>query len=165
MQYVFLRHTVELCKGSEEEIRFWLTCLQWFSNTMRQVSGSAVQGLEGAALRPVRPPGPRGFSLLNQLILDPGERQFQGLKDSITREGVPVEKEKKVKVERKQEARKITEEREGEDAVGGGGGEEEEEKRGVGGREYPSRGGGGGEGGWQQTRCHSVRICMTLSSL
>lgn len=40
---------------------------------MRQVSGSAVQGLEGAALRPARLPGPRGFSLLNQLILDPGE--------------------------------------------------------------------------------------------
>lgn len=73
---------------------------------MRQVSGSAVQGLEGAALRPVRLPGPRGFSLLNQLILDAGERQFQGLKDSTTREGVPVEK-KKVEVERKQGREKV----------------------------------------------------------
>jgi len=48
-----------------------LTCLQWFSNTMRQVSGSAVQGPEGAALRPGRLPGPRGFSLLSQLIAGP----------------------------------------------------------------------------------------------
>lgn len=64
-----------------------LTCLQWFSNTMRQVSGSAVQGLEGAALRPARLPGPRGFSLLNQLILDPGGGE--GFKDTRTaREGV-----------------------------------------------------------------------------
>lgn len=48
-----------------------LTCLQWFSNTMRQVSGSAVHGLAGAALRPDRPPGPRGFSRLSQLMLAP----------------------------------------------------------------------------------------------
>lgn len=46
-----------------------LTCLQWFLNTMRQVSGSAVQGLEGAVRRPERLPGPLGFSLLSQLIL------------------------------------------------------------------------------------------------
>lgn len=52
---------------------------------MRQVSGSAVQGLEGAALRPARLPGPRGFSLLNQLILEPGERHFQGRKNSKRR--------------------------------------------------------------------------------
>lgn len=29
-----------------------------------------MQGLEGAALRPDRLPGPRGFNLLSQLILD-----------------------------------------------------------------------------------------------
>lgn len=46
-----------------------LTCLQWFSNTIRQVSGSAVHGLDGAACRPVRVPGPLGFKRLNQLIL------------------------------------------------------------------------------------------------
>lgn len=48
-----------------------LTCLQWFSNTMRQVSGSAVQGLEGAALRLDRLPEARGFNLLSQLIVKP----------------------------------------------------------------------------------------------
>lgn len=37
---------------------------------MRQVSGSAVQGLEGVALRLDRLPEPRGFILLSQLILD-----------------------------------------------------------------------------------------------
>lgn len=64
-----------------EDVHLWLTCLQWFSNTMRQVSGSAVQGLEGAALRPDRVPGPRGFNLLNQLILDGRLRQVKGHKD------------------------------------------------------------------------------------
>lgn len=48
-----------------------LTCLQWFSKTMRQVSGSAVHGLEGAVLIPGRLTGPLGFNLLSQLILDP----------------------------------------------------------------------------------------------
>lgn len=48
-----------------------LTCLQWFSNTIRQVSGSAVHGLDGAACRPVRVPGPLGFKRLSQLIFDP----------------------------------------------------------------------------------------------
>lgn len=51
-------------------VHLYLTCLQWFSNTIRQVSGSAVHGLEGAAPRLDRLPGPRGFNLLSQLILD-----------------------------------------------------------------------------------------------
>lgn len=67
--------------SSREDMHLCLTCLQWFSNTMRQVSGSAVQGLEGAALRPARVPGPRGFNLLNQLILDSRLRQVKGHKD------------------------------------------------------------------------------------
>ena len=46
-----------------------LTCLQWFWKTMRQVSGSAVQGLAGAAFRPDREPVPLGVRRLNQLIL------------------------------------------------------------------------------------------------
>lgn len=85
---------------------------------MRQVSGSAVQGLEVAALRPARLPGPRGFSLLNQLILDPGERE--GFKDArMTRRGGGG-------VGRKQTVRRINGDREGGDAEGGA----EEEKGG-----------------------------------
>lgn len=58
-------------KNPREDVYLQLTCLQWFSNTMRQVSGSAVQGLEGTTLRLDRLPGPRGFNLLSQLILEP----------------------------------------------------------------------------------------------
>lgn len=47
---------------------------------MRQVSGSAVQGLDGAALRPVRVPGPRGFNLLSQLILTRGRERSRDKK-------------------------------------------------------------------------------------
>lgn len=53
----------------ENKPMWCLTCLQWFSNTIRQVSGSAVHGLDGAACRPVRVPGPLGFKRLSQLIL------------------------------------------------------------------------------------------------
>ncbi len=53
----------------ENKTMLCLTCLQWFSNTIRQVSGSAVHGLDGAACRPVRVPGPLGFKRLSQLIL------------------------------------------------------------------------------------------------
>lgn len=103
-----------------------LTCLQWFSNTMRQVSGSAVQGLEGAALRPGRLPGPRGFNLLNQLILDPRERQVKGRKNSTTRGGVPVKRSeyrhnrRQGKLKREEKEKMLRE--------GGGGGGEREEK-------------------------------------
>lgn len=103
-----------------------LTCLQWFSNTMRQVSGSAVQGLEGAALRPGRLPGPRGFNLLNQLILDPRERQVKGRKNSTTRGGVPVKRSeyrhnrRQGKLKREEKEKMLRE--------GGGGGGEGEEK-------------------------------------
>lgn len=103
-----------------------LTCLQWFSNTMRQVSGSAVQGLEGAALRPGRLPGPRGFNLLNQLILDPRERQVKGRKNSTTRGGVPVKRSeyrhnrRQGKLKREEKEKMLRE--------GGGGGGEGAEK-------------------------------------
>lgn len=53
----------------ENKTMLCFTCLQWFSNTIRQVSGSAVHGLDGAACRPVRVPGPLGFKRLSQLIL------------------------------------------------------------------------------------------------
>lgn len=53
-----------------------LTCLQWFSNTMRHVSGSAVQGPGVAVLWPDRFPGPLGFNLLIQLILVPARDQL-----------------------------------------------------------------------------------------
>lgn len=41
-----------------------------------------MHGLDSGAFRPVRLPGPRGFSLLNQLILDVvgGRQDFQQLK-------------------------------------------------------------------------------------
>lgn len=150
-----------------------LTCLQWFSNTMRQVSGSAVQGLEGAALRPGRLPGPRGFNLLNQLILDPRERQVKGRKNSTTRGGVPVKRSeyrhnrRQGKLKREEKEKMLRE--------GGGGGGEREEKGRRRGRESVSEQREGGEGGQLQTRCHCqsvrksrcccFRISVTLSSL
>lgn len=112
---------------------------------MRQVSGSAVQGLEGAALRPARLPGPRGFSLLNQLILEPGER--------VSRTQEQQEKEfqwrEKLRAEAKQRTEKVT-------MPWGGGG------RG-------GRGGGGrGDGGWggsQKERRRGGRSAANVPSL
>lgn len=102
---VYSHYHDRVCHCSE--IKKQLTCLQWFSNTMRQVSGSAVQGLEGAALRLDRLPGPRGFNLLSQLILDP-----VGGRSKVTRaqrggREVPVKKKGQSKTEsRKREEEK-----------------------------------------------------------
>lgn len=45
-----------------------ITCLQWFSNTIRHVSGSAVHGLDGVTFRLFRPSGPLGVIRLSQLM-------------------------------------------------------------------------------------------------
>lgn len=92
---------------------------------MRQVSGSAVQGLEGAALRPDRLPGPRGFNLLSQLILDPVRGRSKVTK---TREGVPVRKGQSIEDYRREEIKREEKEKMWEGGRGGGRGGEEGER-------------------------------------
>lgn len=58
-----------------------------------------MQGLEGAALRPDRLPGPRGFNLLNQLMLDSVRGRSQELKDE--RGSSSKKKNRKKKTEKK----------------------------------------------------------------
>lgn len=90
---------------------------------MRQVSGSAVHGLEGAALRLDRLPGPRGFNLLSQLIPKPEGRRRAG--ERAVSQSHTAKKEKSRAREVRRELNKKT-------RGGGGGGEEEEEQSGEG---------------------------------
>lgn len=109
-----------------------------------------MQGLEGAALRLDRLPGPLGFNLLNQLILDPvrGQRS-QELKDkrkSSSKKGPSiVVTESKEKLKREKKEKMMWEGEEG-------------EKRARKGRESVSEQRRGGEGGQMQAHCHCQSV-------
>lgn len=96
-----------------------VTCLQWFSNTIRHVSGSAVHGLDGTTVRLFRPSGPLGVIRLSQLILASlpnveilEVELFQDRREDQRREGEERERERGGREKKRGEERERGEGRE-----------------------------------------------------